>query len=197
VAGGAAAEPPIPEGALVLLVGPPGSGKSTLASALVATGVVDRHDVLTTDRYRARLTGDPADRGVDGRVWALLRLHLAERLAMGHTTVVDATNLHAARRARHLRVAHSFDRPVVAVRFDVPLDELLARNSRRRRVVPEGPMREMAATAAAIDDQELLAEGIDRVLGVEELLDREPALRLAAAAIATAPSPGAADVPVV
>jgi predicted kinase len=180
----------------VLLVGPPASGKSTLAAALVAVGVVDAHDVLTADRYRARLTGDAADLRSDRRVWPLLRLHLQERLALGHTTVVDATNLAPAKRARHLRVAHALGRPVVAVRFDVPLDELVLRNQRRRRAVPERPLRDLAATAAAVDDATLLAEGVDEVLALEALLARQPAIRLASAAISSMPPSTTTDVPV-
>ena len=126
---------PFPRGSLVLLVGPPAAGKSTLAAALVAVGLVDARDVLAADRYRARLTGDAADLRADRRVWPLLRLALRERLALGHTTVVDATNVHAAKRGRHLRVAQGFGRsvslrfavqqivpPAVTVRFGVDVD---------------------------------------------------------------------------
>lgn len=192
----AAAEHPFPPGALVLLVGPPASGKSTFAAALVAAGFVDARDVLVADRYRAHLTGDPRDLSADRRVWPLLRLALRERLALGHTTVVDATNVHAAKRGRHLRVAQGFGAPVVAVRFDVPIDELLDRNRRRTRVVPERPLRELAGATEALDDEALLAEGVDEVVGVAELLDRYPDIRFASAAIRSMPPSTTTDVPV-
>jgi len=174
----AAAEPPFPAGALVLPVGPPGSGKSTFAAALVLAGVVDARDVLTADRYRAHLTGDPGDRSADRRVWPLLRLHLRERLALGHTTVVDATNVHAPKRDRHVRVARELGRPVVAVRFDVAFDELLARNAGRTRQVPERPLRELADADDALTDEALRAHGVDVVLRVEDVL-ADPAIRTA------------------
>jgi predicted kinase len=186
---------PFPRGSLVLLVGPPAAGKSTLAAALVAVGLVDARDVLAADRYRARLAGDAADLRADRRVWPLLRLHLQERLALGHTTVVDATNLAAPKRARHIRVAHAMGQPVVAIRLDVPVEELVARNLRRRRSVPEGPLLDLAATAATVDDETLLAEGVDEVLSVEELFRRQPAIGLAAAAVSAMP-PAAGDAPV-
>lgn len=192
----AAVEGPFPEGALVLLLGPPASGKSTFAAALVAVGLVDPHDVLTADRYRARLTGDAADLGADRRVWPLLRVHLMERLAQGRTTVVDATNLAVAKRARHLRVAAAFGRPVVVVRFDLPVDELVARNRSRRRVVPDRPLRELAATAAEVGEEALLAEGVDVVVGADEVLAAHPAIRLASAAISSMPPSITTDVPV-
>jgi len=148
--------------------------------------------VLATDRERARLTGDAADR----RLWPLLRLALRERLALGRTTVVDATNVHAAKRGRHVRVAQGLGRPVVAVRFRVDVDELLARNARRRRSVPEGPLREMAAVDAALDDATLLADGVDEVVLAEDVLRDQPAIRLASAAIRSMPPSTTTDVPV-
>lgn len=192
----AAAARPFPPGALVLLVGPPASGKSTFAAALVATGLVDGHDVLVADRYRAHLTGDPRDLSADRRLWPLLRLALRERLALGRTTVVDATNLHAAKRGRHLRVAQALGCPVVAVRFDVPTEQLLARNRGRARLVPERPLRELAQAAAALADDVLLAEGVGEVIASDDLLERYPEIRLASAAVRSMPPSVTADLPV-
>lgn len=192
----AAAADPFPPGALVLLVGPPASGKSTFAAALVVAGLVDARDVLVADRYRSHLTGDPRDLSADRRVWPLLRLALRERLALGHTTVVDATNVHAAKRGRHIRVAHGLGCPVVAVRFDVPITDLLDRNRGRARVVPERPLRELAEAAVALTDEALLAEGVDEVVDAGEVLARHPGLRSAAAAVRTVPPSATNDVPV-
>jgi predicted kinase len=85
---------------------------------------------------------------------------LHERLRQGATVVLDTTNLSPKRRSRHMAVAREYGRPVVAVRFDVPVKELLARNHRRRRQVPPGSIvlmsRRLGSDATAAH---LLAEG--------------------------------------
>lgn len=158
-----------PDGSLVLLVGPPASGKSTLAAMLVDAGVVDRDGVLSTDAYREALTGDAADTSADRRMWVQLRRDLLVRMAAGRTTVVDATNLFPRRRARHIRVARQHGRPVVAVRFDVGVDELLARNAARSRQVHAAAVVGMAEQAAAMRDDDLLAEGVATIVEAERL----------------------------
>lgn len=162
----------LPGASLVLLIGPPASGKSTFATGLVAAGVVQPEDVLSSDAYREARTGDPRPSGDDRRMWVQLRRDLLERMAAGRTTVVDATNVHPRRRARHIRVARSHRRAVVAVRFAVDVDELLARNAARARRVHDAAVVEMAAQATATSDEELLAEGVDVVLTAEALRRR-------------------------
>jgi predicted kinase len=152
---------------LVLLVGPPAAGKSTLAAALVAAGVVAPDDVLSTDRYRELITGDATDTGQDRQMWVRLRADLVERMAAGRTTVVDATNVYPRRRARHVRVAHEHGRPVLAICFDVPLPDLLARNRVRDRVVRPAAIIGMAEQMASLDAEVLLAEGIGVVLDAD------------------------------
>jgi predicted kinase len=162
----------VPPGALVLLVGPPAAGKSTLAAALVAAGEVDADDVLSTDTYREVLTGDALDLTSDRKVWVQVRERLVEKMAAGRATVVDATNLFARRRARHIRVAREYGRPVVAIRFEVPAAELLARNETREWVVQPNIVVTMAVEMeehAAADD---LAGEVDLVLDAEEVRRR-------------------------
>ena len=161
-----------PAGALVLLVGPPAAGKTTLATALVAAGEVDADDVLSTDTYREVLTGDALDLTSDRKVWAQVRERLAEKMVAGRTTVVDATNLFARRRARHIRVAREYGRPVVAVRFDVPAAELLARNEQRDRVLTENVVVTMAVEMEEHATTDDLGAECDVVLDAEELLRR-------------------------
>lgn len=160
---------PFPDGSLVLLVGPPASGKSTLAAMLVDAGVVDPGGVLSTDAHREALTGHAADSSADRRMWVLLRRELLERMAAGRTTVVDATNAFPRRRARHIRVAEQHGRPVVAVRFHVGVDELLARDAARSRHVHAAAIVGMAEQLAATRDEDLLAEGVARVVDADHL----------------------------
>jgi predicted kinase len=162
---------------LVLLVGAPASGKSTLAAALVAAGEVDADDVLSTDTYREVLTGDALDLTSDRKVWVQVRERLVQKMAAGQTTVVDATNLFARRRARHLAVAREYGRPVVAIRFEVPAAELLERNERRDRVLRESVVVTMAVEMEENADREALAAEVDLVLNAEEVRRRLPPLR--------------------
>jgi len=165
----------LPDGALVLLVGAPAAGKSTLAAALVAAGEVAAGDVLSTDTYREVLTGDALDLTSDRKVWAEVRERLVERMAAGRTTVVDATNLFPRRRARHIRIAREYGRPVVAIRFEVPAAELLERNEQRDRV-----LRPNVLVTMAVEMEE--HSGIDTLAGeVDVVLDGEEVLRLLSA----------------
>ncbi|SRR5581483_2955895 len=154
----------LPRGALVLLVGPPAAGKSTLAAALVAAGEVDADDVLSTDTYREVLTGDALDLTSDRKVWVQVRERLVQKMAAGRTTVVDATNLFPRRRARHIRVAREYGRPVVAVRFDVPAADLLERNETRDRVLQENVVVTMAVEMEEHSDVDTLSSEVDVVL---------------------------------
>lgn len=160
---------PFPDGSLVLLVGPPAAGKSTLAAELVTAGVVEAADVLSSDAYRQALTGDARDTSADRRMWVQLRRDLLERMAAGRTTVVDATNVFARRRARHIRAARAHGRPVVAVRFHVQLDELLARNAARDRRVHDAAVVDMAQQASTVRDDDLAAEGVSAVVDADQL----------------------------
>ncbi|MEU9031881.1 AAA family ATPase [Streptomyces sp. NPDC048383] len=70
-------------------------------------------------------------------------LLLDTRLARGLTTVVDSTNVHVHVRNGLLARARYWQRPIVAVLFDVPLATVEARNeSRDRAVVPVRIVRE-------------------------------------------------------
>lgn len=154
------------------MVGPPAAGKSTLAAALVAAGEVAADDVLSTDTYREVLTGDALDLTSDRKVWVEVRARLVETMAAGRTTVVDATNLFARRRARHIRVAREHGRPVVAVRFEVPAAELLQRNEQRDRVLQENVVVTMAMEMEENSKREALAAEVDVVLDAEDVLRR-------------------------
>jgi len=127
----------VPAGALVLLVGPAGSGKSTFAQRHFAPD-----EVVSSDAYRAVVSGDEADQSATDAAFRLLHRRVEERLARGLLTVVDATNvLHWARQPL-LQLAVRHGRPAVAIVFDVDLEQALSWNEARRgRHVPPSVVR--------------------------------------------------------
>lgn len=133
----------IPDDALVLLVGPAGSGKSTWARARFgATRIV------SSDELRAWVSDDAADQGATRDAFTVLHVVARARVARGLLTVIDATNLLASSRRPLLELARRHGRPCVAVVFDAPLAELLARNDGRERPVPEAIVRKHHAQLA-------------------------------------------------
>jgi protein phosphatase len=137
-------ESPIPDDALVLLVGPAGSGKSTWARARFRPA-----QIVSSDDLRELVSDDPADQSATRDAFTLLHLIARARTARGLLTVVDATNLLASSRKPLLELARRHDRPVLVVVFEVPIDELLARNAGRERVVPEATVRHHHALLAS------------------------------------------------
>ena len=147
---------------LVVLIGAAGSGKSTFAA---------RHfepsEVLSSDAFRALLSGDPANQAVSRAAFGWLHRELAKRMAERRLTVVDATNIHRGGRKELLRPAAAAGLPSVAIVFDLPWDVVLARNaSRVARVVDEKVVRRHLAQVRALLDGPgvgLETEGFDRV----------------------------------
>lgn len=122
-------EPPpleLPERSLVLLIGAAASGKSTFAQ---------RHfrpdEIVSSDECRARVSGDSYDASAAPEVFELLRSLVAERLAAGKLTVVDATNTAAEHRAPLVRLAHAHGFAPVAVVLALPEQVVQDRNAGR------------------------------------------------------------------
>lgn len=116
----------VPPNALVLLVGTAGSGKSTLAARLFSPA-----QVLSSDAYRAAVSGDPTDQSATTQAFRRLHATLERRMAAGELTVIDATNVQGWARRQLLAVAARHRRPAVAVVLAIPLEVSLARNAAR------------------------------------------------------------------
>src|ERR1700755_3011837 len=105
----------IPEVCLVALVGASGSGKSTFARAHFLPT-----QVLSSDYFRGLVADDENDQSASADAFDVLHYVAGKRLAAGHLTVVDATNLPPHARAGLVKVAREHDVLPVAIVLDVP-----------------------------------------------------------------------------
>jgi protein phosphatase len=153
----------VPPDALVLLVGAAGSGKSTLAARLFAPSAV-----LSSDAYRAAVSGDSTDQSATKGAFRRLHATLERRMAAGELTVVDATNVQGWARRRLLAVAERHGRPSVAVVLALPIEVSLARNAARTEGrVPSSAVRRQDAYLRASFSQ-LRDEGYASVVVLTE-----------------------------
>lgn len=162
-------ELPIPDPSLVVLMGAAGAGKSTFAARQF-----DPSEVLSSDAYRALISGDPSDQSVNRAAFGRLHHALARRLDDRQLSVVDATNLSRAARRVLLRLAASAAVPAVAIVLDLPGDTILARNAARARVVEERVVRQhIAQVRATLDGPEtdLYTEGFSPVVVLRDPLE--------------------------
>ncbi|WP_458087072.1 AAA family ATPase [Streptomyces malaysiensis] len=157
-------EAPHVSGSLIALVGPPGAGKSTYARRHFPTGR------LCLDDYREMATDDAADQSATPTAAQVQNLLLEARLARGLTTVVDSTNVLPHVRAGLLARARYYQRPAVAILFELPLDICQARNNARTRQVPQDVVRELHQMTPRAE--QLVAEGFTgiRTVGLEQNL---------------------------
>ena len=105
----------VPDPSLVLLIGAAGAGKTTFAARHFAPD-----EVLSSDAYRALVSGDEANQKVSRVAFSILHRDLERRLLAGQLTVVDATNVEPRNRRDLIRRAHAAGLPVVALVLDLP-----------------------------------------------------------------------------
>lgn len=159
----------LPDPCIVVLIAPAGAGKSTFAARHFGPA-----EILSSDAYRAIVSGDEANQDATRTAFRLLHRTLERRLADRRLTVIDATNLERPARRELVTRAATAGVPAVAIVLDLPPAVILARNAGRPgRVVDEGVVlrhlarlrRSLDRSAAPFDD-----EGFDRVV-----LLRDPA----------------------
>ena len=143
----------VPDPSLVVLIGAAGAGKSTFAARHFAPD-----EVLSSDKFRAVVAGDPSDQRATRPAFAILHRELGRRLAAGLLTVVDATNVTAHARRGLLARANAAGVPAIASVLDLPYDLVRARNRAR-------------SGGAAIPDDAVLAQLAD----LERTIEREGA----------------------
>ena len=122
---------PIPDPALVVLIGPSGSGKSTWAEENFRA-----EEVISSDRLRAIVGSGEHDLDASADAFAVLDQMVTARLKRRLLTVVDTLGLDDERRRRHLALAREMGLPAILVVFDVPEQVARERNRQRTRPVP-------------------------------------------------------------
>ena len=187
---------PLPDPALVVLVGASGSGKSTWAAARFRAT-----EIVSSDALRGIVGSGPADMDASTDAFDLLETILAARIGRRLTTVVDTTGLDTTRRLAHLARARAAGLPAVAVVVDTDAAVCRRRNAERDRPVP-APV--LAGQLRRVRDlgPDLAAEGWDLVHWVlgEGRAGAAPAALDSRAPIPAAPvaapgAPGASGAP--
>ena len=131
----------IPEGGLVLLIGPAGSGKSTFARKHFANT-----EIVSSDALRAVVSDDPGDQSASTDAFHLLRLIAAKRLRRRKLTVIDATNVQRTARRGLLALATQNSAPATAIVFNLPTPLCMVRDrSRSDRQVSPAVIEKQAA----------------------------------------------------
>ncbi len=152
---------PIPDPAVVVLIGPSGSGKSTWAA-----GRYRPQEIVSSDRLRAMTGSGEHDLDASADAFSLLEHIVAARTGRRLTTVIDTLGFDAERRRGHLELARRAGLPAVAVLFDT--DPVTCRRHNRERDLPvpaavlEAQLRRMPLAVTQVG-----AEGWDAVLRPE------------------------------
>ena len=154
-------EEPLPDPALVVLVGASGSGKSTWAEQRYR-----RAEVVSSDDLRGVVGSGRHDLDASTEAFALLDLIVAGRVRRGLTTVVDTLGLDDVRRTGWLDLARRQGLSAVVVAFDTPADVCRRRNAERDRPVPARVLTQQVRGFRPVLEA-LAGEGWDRVVVVD------------------------------
>jgi alkanesulfonate monooxygenase SsuD/methylene tetrahydromethanopterin reductase-like flavin-dependent oxidoreductase (luciferase family)/predicted kinase len=153
---------PLPDPAVVVLIGAAGSGKSTWAAAHYR-----RAEIVSSDELRGIVGSGPADLDASPDAFDLLERIVSARVARGLSTGIDTLGLDVDRRRTWLAAAHSAGLPAVVVVLDTPGEECRRRNAERDRPVPARVLTDQVRRVSATVDG-LADEGWDHV----DVLDR-------------------------
>jgi polynucleotide kinase-phosphatase len=117
---------PIPELAVVALIGPSGSGKSTFARRQFRAS-----EILSSDFCRGLVSDDENSQAATNDAFEVLHFIASKRLAAGKLVVIDATNVQSEARKPIIDLAREYHCLPVAIVFDMP--ERLCQDRNRQR----------------------------------------------------------------
>ena len=146
--------------ALIVLIGPAGSGKSTFAARHFGAA-----EILSSDAFRALLSGNEADQRRTRAVFAILHREVSRRLVAGRLVVVDATNIETHARRALLARARSAGVPAIAIVLALPAALVHERNAARSERIVDATVvdRHLERLAAALGAGGIAAEGFAAV----------------------------------
>jgi protein phosphatase len=116
----------IPKLSLAVLIGASGSGKSTFARKHFLPT-----EVLSSDSFRGLVSDDENNQAATNDAFEVLHFVAAKRLARGHLTVVDATNVQLEARGPLVQLARKYHCLPVAIVLNPPEDVCHERNQTR------------------------------------------------------------------
>ena len=135
----------LPNGAIVLLIGPSNSGKSTLLQSLVDSGQLLESEIISSDYYRrlvadidfidfTALSKDDEDivyeeyQRISEQAFHALHTIVEARAKLNKISIIDATNLRAFERSKYFEIAKRNHVPVLALILNTSKEQLLARD---------------------------------------------------------------------
>src|SRR3954447_7989232 len=132
---------PLPDPALVVLVGASGSGKSTWAKERYRAA-----EIVSSDHLRGLVGSGRHDLDASTEAFALLDLIVAGRVRRGLTTVVDTLGFDEGRRQGLLQLARARGLGAFSVAFAPPRALGGTRTAARDRPVPARVLAEQLKT---------------------------------------------------
>jgi protein phosphatase len=153
----------IEDPSLVVLIGAAGAGKSTFASRHFAPD-----EILSSDRFRAIVSGDEANQAATRAAFKVLHEALERHFANRQLAVIDATSIEPSSRRALLARAETAGIPATAIVLDLPPATVIARNAARAaRVVDMAVVRrQLGRLRASLDGPAppLYGEGFAQVV---------------------------------
>src|SRR5450631_3191929 len=156
----------IPKLSLIVLIGPSGSGKSTFARKHFLPS-----EVLSSDYCRGLVSDNENDQVATSDAFDVLHYVAAKRLARGHLTVVDATNVQAEARAPLVALARKYHCLPVAIVLNLP-EALCHERNRDRQDRTFGPhVIRQQRTQMRRSLRDLKREGFRHIFVLERIED--------------------------